>query len=487
MKETAKDQKLKLSTKLGFGVGDIYGGGAMLLIGIYYLHYLTDVMLISPALAGVAFFISKAWDAVSDPMMGYISDRTRTRFGRRRPYFLAGIVLIFISFFLMWYPVDFDLEMHRFIYILIAYIFFSTVITMVMIPYNALAAELTLDYNERTSLTTYRMIFSGVSSLICAVVPFEIVNMFPEDHRSGYIVMAVAFGLFFAIPFIATFLTTREREEFQKEPVPFNFRRSYIEPFKTPTFLNVLLMYLFSFVAIDAVMSIVIYFMKYYMNRLRETDYVLGTILVLQVLVLPIYSWASKKTSKKTSFIISALIWMVVMGFSYFITPEMPKEAIYVFGGLVGLGTGGIVIMIYSIFADVPDVDELYTGERREGIFSGLLMFARKLSAAVAIFLIAQIIHWAGYLKPVEEIIEGKKVLVEQAQTPEFIMVLKLIFALIPVLFLALSAYNAFRYKLTPSLHARIKEHLNRRREEAEMTPDMIDKENELKNLLGRS
>lgn len=486
MKETANDQKLKLKTKLGFGAGDIYGGGAMLIVGIYYLHYLTDVMLISPALAGVAFFVSKAWDAVSDPMMGYISDRTRTKYGRRRPYFLAGIVLIFISFFLMWYPVDFDLEMHRFIYILIAYIFFSTVITMVMIPYNALVPELTLDYNERTSLTMYRIIFSGVSSLICAVVPFEIVNHFP-DVRTGHVVMAVAFGLFFAIPFIATFLTTKEREEFQKEPVPFNFKRSYVEPFRTPTFVNVLLMYLFSFVAIDVVMSIVIYFMKYYMKRLGETDYVLGAILILQILVIPIYYVVSKKTSKKTSFIISALIWMVVMGLSYFITPEVPKEAIYIFGGLVGLGTGGIVIMIYSIFADVPDVDELYTGERREGIFSGLLMFARKLSSAVAIFLIAQIIHWAGYIKPVEEVVDGKKILVEQAQTPEFIMVLKLVFALIPVLFLALSAYNAFRYKLTPSLHARIKEHLNRRREETKMTADMIDTENELKKLLGRS
>jgi oligogalacturonide transporter len=318
------------------------------------------------------------------------------------------------------------------------------------------------------------------------VVPFEIVKLFPNSERSGYIVMAAVFGLFFAIPFVATFLTTREREEFQKEPVPFNFRRSYVEPFKTPTFVNVLLMYLFSFVAIDAVMSIVIYFMKYYMKRLGETDYVLGTILVLQVLVLPVYSWVSKKTSKKTSFIISALIWLTVMGFSYFITPELPGAAIYVFGGLVGMGTGGIVIMIYSIFTDVPDVDELYTGERREGTFSGLLMFARKLSSAVAIFLIAQIIDRAGYIKPVKEVVDGKEVLIEQAQTPEFIMVLKLIFALIPVIFLLLSAYNAFRYKLTPALHARIKDHLNRRREGVKMTPDMIDTENELKSLLER-
>jgi len=485
MKETSNDQKLKLSTKLGFGVGDIYGGGAMLIIGIYYLHFLTDVLLISPVLAGLAFFVSKIWDAVTDPMMGYLSDRTRTKFGRRRPYFLAGIVLIFISFFLMWYPVDFELEMHRFIYILVAYIFFSTVITMVMIPYNALAAELTLDYNERTSLTTYRIIFSGISSLICAVLPFEIVKQFP-DARAGYVVMAAAFGLFFAIPFIATFLTTKERVEFQKEPVPFSFRRSYIEPFKTPTFLNVLLMYLFSFVAIDAVMSVVIYFMKYYLHRLNETDYVLGTLLVLQILVIPIYSKVSKITSKKTSFMIAALFWMVVMASSLLIKPEMSKAVIYIFGGLVGVGTGGIVIMIYSIFADVPDIDELYTGERREGIYSGLFMFARKLSSAVGIFLIAQVIALAGFVPPVEKIVNGKAINIPQPQTPDFIMVLKLVFAVIPVVFLAFCVYNAFRYKLTPSLHARIKGHLDKRRVMGDMTPEMIEEERELKNILER-
>ncbi len=486
MKETSNDQKLKLSTKLGFGVGDIYGGGAMLIIGIYYLHFLTDVLGLPMALAGIVFLVSKIWDAVTDPMMGYISDRTRTRFGRRRPYFLAGIVLIFISFFLMWYPIDLENNLHLFFYVLIAYIFFSTVITMVMIPYNALASELTLDYNERTSLTTYRIVFSGLSSLLCAVLPLEIVKLFPNDERSAYIIIAVAFGLFFAIPFVATFLTTTEREEFQKQPEPFSFRRSYIEPFKTPTFLNVLLMYLFAFVAIDAVMSIVIYFMKYYLHRLNETDYVLGTLLVLQILVIPIYAKVSKITSKKTSFMIAALFWMAVMVSSLLIKPEMSKAVIYIFGGLVGVGTGGIVIMIYSIFADVPDIDELYTGERREGIYSGLFMFARKLSSAIGIFLIAQIISLAGYVPPIEKEINGIMTKIPQSQTPEFIVVLKLVFAIIPVVFLVFCVYNAFKYKLTPALHARIKGHLDKRRLTDEMTPEMIAEERELKSLLER-
>jgi oligogalacturonide transporter len=485
MKETSNDQKLKLSTKLGFGVGDIFGGGAMVIIGIYYLRFLTDVLGLPMALAGIVFLVSKTWDAVTDPMMGYISDRTRTRFGRRRPYFLAGIVLIFISFFLMWYPIDLEVELHLFLYILIAYIFFSTVITMVMIPYNALASELTLDYNERTSLTTYRIVFSGLSSLLCAVLPLKIVDLFP-DVRSGYIVMAVAFGLFFAIPFIATFLTTTEREEFQKQPESFSFRRSYIEPFKTPTFLNVLLMYLFAFVAIDAVMSVVIYFMEYYLHRVNDIDYVLGALLVLQILVIPIYAKVSKITSKRTSFIAAALFWMVVMASSLLIKPEMPNAIIYIFGGLVGVGTGGIVIMIYSIFPDVPDIDELYTGERREGIYSGLFTFARKLSSAIGIFVIAQILSLAGYVPPIKKEINSIMTKIPQPQTPEFIVVLKLVFAIIPVVFLVFCVYNAFRYKLTPALHARIKGHLDKRRLTDEMTPEMIEEERELKSLLER-
>ena len=130
-----QNEKLKLSTKLGFGAGDIFGGGSLMIIGFFYLFFLTDVVRISPALAGTVFLISKAWDAVSDPLMGIISDRTRTRFGRRRPYFLIGIVLIFTSFFMMWYPVGFESEMARFASVAVAYVFFSTAYTITMIPY----------------------------------------------------------------------------------------------------------------------------------------------------------------------------------------------------------------------------------------------------------------------------------------------------------------------------------------------------------------
>ncbi len=452
---TNLNDKLSLGTKIGFGIGDVFGGGAMVIVGFFYLFFLTDVILISPALAGTAFLISKIWDAISDPLMGIISDRTRTRFGRRRPYFLAGVVLVFLSFTMMWYPIDFAKEIHRFIFVVAAYLFFSTSYTIVMIPYFSLASELTTDYNERTSLTSIRMFFSSVSSLVCAVVPLEIVKMFPSE-KAGYITMAIAFGLFFSLPFLVTFFMTKERKEFQKEPEPFNLKKTFLEPLKTPTFINVLFMYLFAMTTMDIIMSIIMYFMTYYIGRANETNYVLGVLLVLQIVALPIYLMLSKKIGKRTSFIIAATFWIVIMLGSSFISPTNHVSIIYIFAALVGLGSGGIVIMIYSILPDVPDVDELYSGKRQEGIYSGLITFMRKASSALGIFMVSIMIAKAGYKKPVEQTIDGVTQLVKQQQTPEFFMALRLIFAVLPVLFLFLAVFSAVKYRLTPEVHSRL-------------------------------
>ncbi len=477
-------EKLSLGTKLGFGIGDLYGGGSMVIIGFYYLYFLTDVLLITPALAGVAFLVSKMWDAVSDPLMGVLSDRTRTRFGRRRPYLMIGIPLIFFSFFLLWYPVDFSREIHRFIYVLCAYIFFSTILTLVMVPYNALSSEMTLDYNERTSLTTFRIFFSSFSSLLCAVVPLEIVKLFP-DVRLGYIVMALSFGLFFALPFFAVFFSTREREEFQKEAEPFTFYQTFFKPFRIPTFLNVLFMYLFAFVALDVVMAIVIYFMTYYLGRGGETNYVLGTLLLFQIFALPLYSYISHKTDKRTSYICASGFLLLMMCFSIFIKPEMHAAIIYIFGALVGIGSGGVVIMIYAIFPDMPDIDELYTGERREGLYSGLFTFMRKASSAIAIATISTCISLAGYVPPVEKTVDGATQMIKQAQTPEFFLVLRIVFAVLPVLLLVFCLINAFRYQLSGTVHQKLKTVLEKKRSVSTLSTD-AKTERGIKDLLER-
>lgn len=474
--------ELSLWSKIAFGMGDIYGGGSMIIVGIYYLYFLTDVVGLSPALAGTVLLVSKIWDAVNDPLMGVITDRTRTRYGRRRPFLLAGVAFIFLSYFMLWYPVSYESEAARFAFVLLAYFFFDAVITLVMVPYNALASELTLDYAERTSLISIRMGFSMFSSILCAVVPMEIVKMIP-DVRTGHMVMGASFGLFFALPFLATFFYTKERPEFQEVLPDFNLVKAYREPFKIKSFLHVMSMYLFSFLAMDVVMAIVIYFMTHYMKRGGDTNYVLGALLITQLLVIPAYYWLSRKTSKKTGFITAVCLWMAVMVYSFFITPASGRASVFIFGCAMGLATGGVVVMIYAIFPDLPDVDELVTGMRREGVYAGLLTFMRKLSSALAIFLISQAISLAGYVPPVSETIDGVTKLVQQPQSGAFLLVLRAVFAAVPMVLLVFCLFFALRFPLSPQVHARLKDFLARRRAGA-MTDELAAEEKRLKDIL---
>ncbi|MGB9789447.1 MAG: MFS transporter [Thermotoga caldifontis] len=475
-------ERLSLKAKIGYGIGDLYGGGAFIIIGTYYLYFLTDVMRINPALAGTVIMMSKIWDAITDPIMGVISDRTRTRFGRRRFYFLIGIPLIFLSFFLMWYVPNFHSELSRFYYALFSYIFFATIITMVMIPYNALAPELTMDYNERISLNSFRMFFSMLSSVLCAILPLEIVKRFPSP-RTGFTAMGVFFGIFFALPFILVFTATRERPEFWKE-TKFSFRENFIEPFKNRSFVHVLLMYLFSFLSMDVIMSILVYYMTHYLNRGQITNLALGTLIISEILFVPFWSALGKRFGKKTAFTLGLTVWIVAMFFSLAILPTSPTFVIYLFAAVVGVGTGCVVVMIYSIFADIPDTDELRSGQRREGIFSGLFTFMRKLSSAVGLFLISNIIALAGYIPPKEEIIDGVKKLVQQPQSESFITALRFLFALIPVGLLLISLFVAIRYPLTKSVHEKLKAILEMKRKDKELPQEMAKEEEHLKKLL---
>jgi len=446
-----KSEKLTFWQKLGYGVGDFYGGGAGTLISFFYLVFLTDVVRISPGLAGTVILVSKIYDSITDPFEGVLSDRTRTKLGRRRPYLLAGIPLVFLSFFAMFYPVNFESETTRFVFVTATYLFFSTVVSLVTLNYSALQAELTLDYNERTSLATFRIFFSTFSSILCALLPLEIVKA-SADVRTGWIVMAIVFGLIFSLPFIATVTITRERPEFQKQLKPFHWKQAFVEPFQVKTFVYVLIMYVTAFTAFDATQSIVVYYIKSYLGRGEEVSFVLGTLLIAQVISLPFYQWLSKRLSKSRTYLVGAVIFVLVMFFSFLFTPTTPAFALYVFAALVGMGSGGVVIMIYAIFPDIPDVDELRSGERREGIYSALTTFTRKLSSALAVFAVAQVLQFAGYIPPVEQ--AGK--LIESAQTPAFISALRLFFVLIPVAFISFGIFFASRFPLTVDLYQRM-------------------------------
>ncbi len=208
-------------------------------------------------------------------------------------------------------------------------------------------------------------------------------------------------------------------------------------------------------------------------------SFVLGALLIAQVISLPVFQWMSKRTSKSRTYIIGAIVFCVVMATSFFFTPDLPTPALYVFAILVGIGSGGVVIMIYAIFPDIPDVDELRSGERREGTYSALTTFTRKLSSALAVFAVAQVLRIAGYTPPVEQ--AGK--LIESAQTPAFLNALRLAFVFIPIGFIAFGIFFAARFPLTRTLYQRLTTILTATR--ADQPVDETERQALIKTLIG--
>ncbi|HWT77836.1 MAG TPA: MFS transporter, partial [Candidatus Methylomirabilis sp.] len=162
----AKGETLKTRTKLMYGSGDFGFACTDAMLGLLIAIYLTDVVGLRPEYAGLAIFLGRTWDYVNDPIFGYISDRTRTRWGRRRPYLLFGALPFALAFSLLWWHPPIPSQIGLAVYYAVAYALYDTAATLVYMPYYALTPELTNDYDQRTSLTTFRMIFSILGSMV---------------------------------------------------------------------------------------------------------------------------------------------------------------------------------------------------------------------------------------------------------------------------------------------------------------------------------
>lgn len=483
-------QQLRIRTKLAYGMGDIYGGGATTLISMYYLYYLTDVLQIQPAVAGTAFLISKIWDAVTDPVMGIISDNTRTRFGRRRPYFLAGIFLIFISFVLMWAPVRIQREGLRFLYVLMTYLFFSTVYTIVWVPYNSISTELTSDYDERTRLAKWRMIFSNISGILAGTLGKDLFvdTLNKDDPARGFFLMAIVFGLLFAVPYIFTFLWCREDPAFMEaEKHPLGNLKDFIrdhftEPLKLRPFRLVVYMFLFGFMAQDAVLALAVYFMTYYLG-ITSMMTLLVPVYVSMLLAIPLVEFVANRKGKRETYLISAGLWLAAFTLVPFMSPEMPLWLIYLFGALFGAAAAGIQVVVFAMFPDIPDADDLFSEQRREGLFSGIFSLLRKSGGALVMFFLGNSIGWAGYRPPITESIEGVLKAVPQEQSPQFLQALLLIFMIIPNLFIFFAMLSCWHYPITRSVHDRLRDYLRNRY--GIRSEELEREEQDLKRILG--
>ena len=392
--------------KMIFAWGDVFGGGSQAMIGVLYLIFLTDIIGINPALAATAILISKFWDAISDPLMGVISDNTRSKWGRRRPYILFGGLFVFVSYLLMWFPLGNDLsEITKAIFAVSTYLFYSTVATVVMVPYSSLSAEITTDTKQRNSTNLIRLIISTVASAVCTLVP----SLLLEQFKAGafgidvfYIVVGIGFGIFFALPLVLIGFFTRERAILPTEKSTFTFK-TFVKPLRVKAFRGLVYMYLCQSISMDILSAGIIFFTTYVLIAGSSTVF-LGIFIGIQLLLFPVINVLVNKIDKKKIYYYGLPLAVTAFLFVGLYPKDWTILGAYVLTGLTALGFAGAQLMSWIIFPDAVDAGELILKERPTGSFSGVMTFIRKTASAVAIWIFGIMLSISGYIKPTEEV-----------------------------------------------------------------------------------
>lgn len=410
-KTGSEDRQLKTRNCVAYGLGDLYGGGAFLLVSTFTMYYLVAVVGMNPLLAGLIPGLGKIWDAVSDPLMGYLSDRTSSRFGRRRVWFLVGIVPIFLSVSLLWLPVRLSSDLGLFTYYFLAYIFFYTVSTMVLVPYGALSAEMAREFKDRNKLTGFRMLFSMLAALLSGTVPQMIINALP-DQRSGHMVMGLVFGAFFAAPWLITYygtwddqipgsLKSMQGPQAETSRMP-GFVTNFASIFRNRSFRIHIAMYIFAYATMDVLMGWLKFYLADYLGRPGFLTIGLGSILLTQILSIPLYIAIANRKGHAAAYRLGLGIMILGMAGMYFHTPATPTIILIVNCIVVGLGQSAAVLVPFQLLPFVADVDELITGDKRAGTYAGAMTLIRKLVQGAAVLpLLGLTLSLIGYLGPV--------------------------------------------------------------------------------------
>jgi len=393
--------KLAKSEKFFYGIGDMGNNVAYGAVGFYFVFFLTDVAGISPVWAGYIFMISRMWNAVCDFIMGIVSDNTKTRFGRRRPFLLFGAIPLGIAFAILW-VVPFSGNIQLVIYYTFAGILFNTLYSLVSIPYNALLPELSQDYDERTSISGYKMALSFVGTLLSAVGATLIVDtIYPGKsmYAVSYPIMGKVLGLILIVSILLAFARTKERVKSKDVEIQGNVFKNLKSLAKLREFKLVLGVFIFNMIAFDVIMALYIYFMRYALKISDDLSFIFMAVpLVAAIIVTPMWVSISNKLGKKRTYIISA-IYFVIPLIACMLMPAGNIPITIVITVLIGVGISASQVLVFSILPDVVEVDEMKNGVRREGLIYGATMFIYKIGSALFVAIVTAAMGWFGYVE----------------------------------------------------------------------------------------
>lgn len=449
-----KDKKLNLKTKLAYGAGDL-GPAITANISVFFLLvFFTNVAGIPAGLAGSILMVGKIWDAVNDPLVGVLTDRTESkRWGRRLPWLLYGAIPFGIFFFLQWIVPSTNIWVLFWYYVIIGVIS-QVFYTVVNLPYTAMTPELTQDYDERTSLNSIRFAFSiggSILSLLLARLIFALIDNRQQQYLALAAVCAVisVLGLFWCVwgtrERVLAFEAKRTQSE-ESESIPFGEQIKIV--FNNKPFLFVIGIYLFSWLGVQITASVIPYFVIYCM-RLKESDVPTVMIGVQGTALLMLFVWGalSKRVGKKAVYFMGMFLWIIAATGLFFLQPGQ-IGLMYVLAVLAGCGVSVAYLVPWSMMPDVIELDELQTGQRREGVFYGFMVLLQKFGLAFGLFLVGIALQTSGF----QENIPGQTEL--PIQPDAALSAIRIAVGPIPIICLIGGLFLTYFYPITREMHA---------------------------------
>lgn len=466
-------KSLSFKTKLAYGAGDAGAGITATLLAFSFLIFLTNVANLRPALAGTVLLIGKIWDAVNDPIIGYLSDRTRSRWGRRHSWMLVASIPFGIFFFLYWIVPTFSEDpglnqWGRFIYYTVISIIFNAVSSAVTLPYTALTPELSRDYDERTSLTSYRFLFSIGGSILALALGQFFAMQFPNDSIAQYLSLGGVCAILSVLPIYWCVWGTTDPTAFdprQRAASPgseLDLRPSgsiwvqFQDVLQSRPFWYVIGIYLCSWLSFQLTAAIIPYYAVSYM----EMDSYFSVALVVQgtaMLALVFWNWISYKYGRKRAYFAGMMGWIVAQILLFFL-PSDRVDWLYILCALAGLGVSTAYLIPWSMLTDVTDLDELNTGEQRQGTFYALMVFLQKTGLALGVWLAGIILELSGFV----ESLPGEPI---PPQPESALFAIRLVVGPLPALLLMIGLLLMYHYPVTRELQETVILRLRERRE----------------------
>jgi len=445
--------KLSVREKLGYGLGDTASHFVWDMVGFWILIFYTDTFGIPAAAAGTIMLIARFWDMLSDPVMGIIADRTRTRWGKFRPYILWMALPYSILAVLAFSTPDFG-QTGKVIYAAVTYLLLMTVYTAINLPYSSLGAVMTSDSYERAGLNSYRFVFAFVGQLVVSGTALSLALFFGKgDQAKGYQLTLVLFSIISFILFMITFRSTRERVQPPKAQQA-NLKEDLRNLVRNRPWLILFFVGIISFVMFAMQNLSVAYYFKYYIGKEAGVQLfnVIGT--VAMIVVIPVSKPLAKRFGKRTVFLASSLISGLFFTLIY-LPGEENLPLVYVFNILAKMAYAPAVPLLWTMLADTADYSEWKSGRRSTGLVFSAATFAQKAGWGIGGAL-------AGWLLALFNFVPNAE------QSAEAITGIKLLISVFPGVLYMLCAVLLFFYAIDHQTCLVMEKELRERREREE-------------------